>query len=168
MPSRSVQLLLGLSLLLNCFVLAGFVYRTWIAPPAAEHMTPPPRPGGPLEIMMQELNLNEAQRKALHGLIEKNVADRRQHFLQIQEAREQIGDELKKDKPDLSKIDSLVELVAGQRAEVQKMNLHALLELGSELTPAQRERMHDIIAERFLGFGPRPGAPRPGPGRPAQ
>ena len=33
MSPRLIQLLLGLSLLLNCFVLAGFVYRSWIAPP---------------------------------------------------------------------------------------------------------------------------------------
>jgi Spy/CpxP family protein refolding chaperone len=164
MPSRLGQLLLGLSLLLNCFVLAGFVYRTWIAPPVVEHVPPPPRPGGPLEIIMQELNLSDAQRKALHGLIEKNVADRRQHFHDIQQAREEISDEVKKETPDLAKIDSLVERVSALRAEVQKMNLHAILELSSQLTPAQRERMHDILAERFLGFGPRPGGPRPGPG----
>jgi len=173
MPSRAVQLLLGLSLLLNCFVLAGFVYRTWIAPPAVERMQlPAPRPGGPLEIMVQELNLDENQRKALRELIEKNTADRRQHFHQIQEAREEISNELKKDSVDLAKVDALVDRVSGLRAEVQKMNVHAILELSAQLTPAQRERMHEILAERFLGFGPaaRPGAPRPGlaPGRPPQ
>ena len=31
---RLIQVLLALSLLLNTFVLAGFVYRSWIAPPA--------------------------------------------------------------------------------------------------------------------------------------
>jgi Spy/CpxP family protein refolding chaperone len=175
MPSRSVQLLMGLSLLLNCFVLAGFVYRTWIAPPSLEHlMPPPPRPGGPLEIMMQELNLNDAQRKALHGLMEKNIADRREHFREIQKAREEISDEVKKENVDLAKVDALVEKVSTLRLEVQKMNLHAILELGPELTPDQRERMHQILAERFLGFPPpggrpgerRPPGPPPGQGRP--
>jgi Spy/CpxP family protein refolding chaperone len=171
MASRAVQLLLGLSLLLNCFVLAGFVYRSWIAPPGVEHAPPPgPRPGGPLEMMVQDLNLDEAQRQALHGLIEKNGADRREHFHQIQQAREEISGELKKDNADLAKIDSLVDRVSGLRAEVQKLNLHAILELSEHLTPVQRERMHQILAERFLGFVPanRPGGPRPGPGRPPQ
>jgi Spy/CpxP family protein refolding chaperone len=166
MPSRTVQLLLGLSLLLNCFVLAGFVYRTWIAPPVLEH-GPPPRPGGPLEIMVQELNLNDVQRKALHGLMEKNLADRREHFREIQKAREEISEEVKKETVDLAKVDALVEKVSTLRLEVQKMNLHAILDLGPELTPEQREHMHQILAERFLGFGPpgRPGERRP-PGPP--
>ncbi|MEA2853200.1 MAG: hypothetical protein QOE02_3219, partial [Rhodospirillaceae bacterium] len=34
MSSRLIQVLLALSLLLNTFVLAGFVYRSWIEPPA--------------------------------------------------------------------------------------------------------------------------------------
>ena len=40
MTSRWLQILLGLSLLLNAFVLAGFVWRTWIEPPhfARQHM----------------------------------------------------------------------------------------------------------------------------------
>ena len=45
MSSRLTQLLLALSLLLNCFALAGFVYRSWIAPPhmlgqAGRHLEP--------------------------------------------------------------------------------------------------------------------------------
>ena len=52
MSSRLTQVLLALSLLLNCFVLAGFVWRTWIEPPALHRAGgPPPGPRGmsPLE-----------------------------------------------------------------------------------------------------------------------
>ena len=44
MSSRLIQLLLALSLLLNTFVLVGFVYRSWIEPPAFERHAPPPPP----------------------------------------------------------------------------------------------------------------------------
>ena len=43
MGGRLIQLLLAMSLLLNTFVLAGFVYRSWIAPPFDHAMPPPPK-----------------------------------------------------------------------------------------------------------------------------
>lgn len=167
MNSRLVQFLLALSLLLNCFVLAGFVYRTWIAPPF-EHGGPPPpggRPGGPLEMMANDLKLDDNQRKALRDLFDKNQAERRERIHGIQQAREQTSDELKKQPVDLAKVDALVDEVSKLRTEQQKANLHAILELDAHLTPQQRERMHEILAERYVGFGPpgsrgRPGGPR--------
>ena len=45
MSSRlMLQVLLALSLMLNAFVLAGFVYRSWIVPPPFERQMPPPLP----------------------------------------------------------------------------------------------------------------------------
>ena len=75
MNSRLVQFLLALSLLLNCFVLAGFVYRSWISPPYGSGFAGPPAggpPGTPFEMMMNDLKLDDAQRKALHDVFEKN------------------------------------------------------------------------------------------------
>jgi len=177
MNSRLVQLLLGLSLLLNCFVLAGFVYRSWIAPPVVAQRMPPPqggRPGGPLEMMANDLKLDESQRKALRDLFEKNNAERRDRIREIQKVREETSDELKKDPVDLAKVDALVDQVAKLRGEQQKANLHGILELDSHLTPQQRERMHDVLADRYVGMGGpgRPGGPGgrppggPGPGEP--
>lgn len=176
MNSRVVQLLLGLSLLLNCFVLAGFVYRSWIAPPFGEHMPGPPppggRPGGPLEMMMNDLKLDDGQRKAMRDGFEKNIAERRERIHQIQLLREQTGDVLKMQPVDLGKLDSLVEQITKLRGEQQKANLRGILAMDEHLTPQQRERMHQILAERYLGMGGpggpgRPGGP-PGAGRPPQ
>jgi Spy/CpxP family protein refolding chaperone len=172
MNSRLVQLLLALSLLLNCFVLAGFVYRSWIAPPPPERFGfahPGPRPGTPLEMMANDLKLDEGQRKALQDVFEKNQADRRTRIHEIQQAREQISDELKKQPVDLAKINGLVDDVSRVRGEQQKANLHGILELDAQLTPQQRERMHEILAERYLAPPGGPGRPGgPAPGRPPQ
>ena len=58
MSSRLIQVLLALSLLLNTFVLMGFVYRSWIEPPAFERPMQPPLPPGqrpsPLETMARD------------------------------------------------------------------------------------------------------------------
>lgn len=183
MNSRLVQLLLALSLLLNCFVLAGFVYRSWIAPPPPERFgfaPPGGRPGTPLEMMANDLKLDDSQRKSLQDVFDKNQAERRDRIHKIQQAREQISDELKKQPVDLAKIDALVDEVGRLRGDQQKANLHGILALDSQLTPQQRDRMHAILAERYLAppGGPgRPGGPGgrgpggpggPGPGRPPQ
>lgn len=170
MSGRLTQALLGLSLLLNCFVLAGFVYRSWIAPPRWERAGPPPR-GGPVEMLSQELNLNEVQRKALRALFEQNAAERRERNGAIQKVREQMGEELAKPQIDMNKVEPLIVELARLRGEQMKDNLNTIAQLAGQLTPEQHERLHRMIADRFGGRGGRPpGEQRPGPGagRPPQ
>ncbi|HZQ00806.1 MAG TPA: periplasmic heavy metal sensor [Reyranella sp.] len=162
MGGRLTQLLLALSLLLNAFVLAGFVYRSWVAPPEFERRGPGPgRPGGPLEWMAEDVGINADQRKALHDLFEKNAEFRRQHFQQMRQLREDTGAELRKNPVDQAKLDALVDQVTALRAEVQKENLRAILAMEAQLTPEQRDKLQSILAERFSNP---PGRPR-GPGR---
>ncbi len=171
MSSRITQVLLGLSLLLNCFVLAGFVYRSWIAPPEVVHAPPPLPPGSrpsPLEILSQDLKLDDGQRTALKGVFETYAAKRRDRYREMQKVREHMTAELKKPGLDLAKVDPLVEQMSGLRVEQQKENLRAIAQLEPQLRADQREQLHKILAERYGGggFGPaRPGGPG-GPGRP--
>ena len=170
MSLRITQVLLGLSLLLNCFVLAGFVYRSWIAPPEAAHAPPLP-PGSrpsPLEMLSQELKLDDGQRTALKGVFETYVAKRRDRFREMQKVRERMVAELKKPTLDMAKVDPLVEQMSGLRVEQQKENLRAIAQLEPQLRADQREQLHKILGERYGGGGfgpPRPGGPG-GPGRP--
>lgn len=163
MSSRLAQVLLGLSLLLNCFVLAGFVYRTWIAPPFPMHGGPPPRRGGPVELVMQDLGLSETQRTAFRAVIDKYADQRRQRWGEIQKLRESMLTELQKPQIDLAKVDSLVEDMTKLRAEQFKQNMATLAEITPQLTDQQRDRLHKLFAERF---GRRPPPPRPEGGRP--
>ena len=163
MGGRLTQLLLALSLLLNAFILAGFVYRSWIAPPF-EHHTPPPPPSGqrwvgPLEQMAHDLSLDDKQRQALKEVFEKNQADRRKRYQDIQSLREQTGAEFKKSTVDMSKVDSLIDQVVRLRGEAQKENLRAILDLEPQLTPQQRDKLHQVLADRFIN-PPRWGGPQ--------
>ncbi len=178
MSSRFTQVLLGLSLLLNCFVLAGFVYRTWIAPPPFAQAGPRPVPsrGGPLEMLAQDVKLDDSQRQALKGLFDRYADERHHRFNEIQKVRKAMADELGKPEFDMARIDSLVEQMTVLRADLQKQSLSAIAQLASELRPDQRQRLHAILAERFGGppgqrppppNGPPPGAGAP-PGRPPQ
>jgi len=85
MGGRLIQLLLALSLLLNAFFLAGFVYRSWLLPQVERQLPPPATASGrtwvgPLEAMAGDLGLDDKQRQALKDVFEKNHADRRKRF----------------------------------------------------------------------------------------
>ena len=188
MSSRMMQILLALSLLLNTFVLAGFVYRSWIAPPPFEHRPPPPPPGprpSPLEMVARELDLDEGQRAKLRGLIDQYATTRRDRQREIQKLRDQVAAEYRRPTIDMARIDPIIEQLARLRIEQQKETLHSFAQFEPQLTPQQRERMHHILAERLAGPpwprqpgqgqapgrgpGPGPGPGGPGsPGRPPQ
>lgn len=172
MSSRLTQVLLALSLLLNCFILAGFVYRSWIAPPPWPGRMggppPPPAPPGfrsPLDALSQDLKLDDTQKQALKELFEQYGASRRERFREIQKVREAMSVELQKPEFDMTKIDALVEQMTRLRAEQQKENLHSISQLAPHLQPGQREELHKILAERY-GGGWGGGRPPGGPGGP--
>lgn len=173
MSPRPIQLLLGLSLLLNCFVLAGFVYRSWIAPPTFETRQPgfpAPPPGGrpsPVDALVRDLDLDSAQREALRGLLDGHAATRRERLREIQKIREQTVVELKKPQRDMTRIDGLVDQIARLRADVQKENLRTAIQLEPTLNPEQRARLQVLLVERFAGAPPPPPRPPP-PNRPPQ
>lgn len=172
MSSRLTQVLLALSLLLNCFVLAGFVYRSWIAPPhwQGRAVGPPPgQPGfrSPLEVLSQDLKLDDRQKQALKELFEQYSTSRRDRFREIQKVREAMSAELQKPEFDMAKIEPLVEQMTGLRAEQQKENLRSIAQLSPHLRPEQRDELHKILAERYGGgWGGRPGPGGPGGSRP--
>jgi Spy/CpxP family protein refolding chaperone len=167
MSSRLTQVLLALSLLLNCFVLAGFVYRTWIQPPPV-HMAGGPLPRGmsPLEALSEDLGLDNSQRQELRPVFDHYAEARRERFREIQKVRDAMVTELQKPEFDMAKIDPLIEQMTSLRGEAQKQNMRAIAELASKLKPEQRDKLHRILADRY-GNPPWAARGRP-PGRPSQ
>lgn len=174
MSSRVLQLLLILSLLLNTFVVAGFVYRSWIAPPHVAGMPPPPPPPGgaprpgPIEAMARDLDLDEAQRQALRGLIDERAGVRRSRSQEIARNREEIVAELRRSQLDSAKVDALVDEIGRLRGEQVKEHLRIMTLLEPKLRPEQRQRMYALFAERFARPPPPPRPAVPGAPRPPQ
>jgi len=172
MASRLLQVLLALSLLLNAFVLAGFIYRSWIAPPPFERPMPPPGPRpAPLDMVAHELNLDDVQRQALRGVFDQYYKARRERLHEIQKLREQLAAEYRQPAIDLARVDALIDQLTKARADLQKETLRSFTQLETQLKPEQREHMHHILAERLAAPPvprPPPGPPGPGPGRPPQ
>ena len=184
MTSRLIQILLGLSLLLNAFVLAGFIYRSWIAPPFDMHgMPPPPRgapgqpgqPGGPrlnpVEMVVRDLDLDAGQRKVMQDLFDEYAKERRERLQAIARLREQTGLEISRTPRDMAKINTLVDQVSQLRAEQQKETLRTLTQLEPSLQPGQRERLQRLLIDRVASPPPPPPhrpPPGGGPPRPPQ
>lgn len=179
MSSRLLQVLLGLSLLLNTFVLVGFVYRSWIAPPPFEMHRPPPRgmpgqpaqPGGPrfnpVEMITHDLDLDTEQRKVMQGLFDQYAKERRDRLAAIQRVRDQTVAEIGRASVDMAKVDVLIDQVSQLRAEQQKETLRTLAQLQPSLRPDQRERLQKLLVDRVAS--PIPSRPPPGgPPRPPQ
>jgi Spy/CpxP family protein refolding chaperone len=167
MSARLTQVLLALSLLLNCFVLAGFVWRSWIEPPHAQRGGPPSRGMSPIEALAQDLKLDDSQRQELRSVFEHYADARRDRFREIQKLRDAMVTELQKPDFDMSKIDPLIDQITHLRSEAQKQNMRSIAEMASKLKPEQREKLHKILADRY---GNPPWAGRDGrpPGRPSQ
>jgi Spy/CpxP family protein refolding chaperone len=171
MSSRLTQVLLALSLLLNCFVLAGFVYRSWLAPPQPPERADAQRPPGPnrwtnpLEALANDLKLDEATKKQLQPIFDQYNAARRERYRDIGKLREAMSAELQKPQYDMAKLDALVDQMTDQRAEQQKQNMRAFEEIAAKLKPEQKAELHKMLAERYGGSW-RPGGQR-GP-RPTQ
>jgi Spy/CpxP family protein refolding chaperone len=178
MSSRLVQILLALSLLLNTFVLAGFVYSSWIASPSFDARLPPrPPPGSrpnPVEALTHDLDLDGGQRAAVSGLLSQYAVSRRERLRELQKVREETAAELKRPDMDMARIDMLVDQIAKLRTDQHKEMLHTVFQLEPHLRPDQRERLRAVLAERFAGSPqpPRPPGGAPGapgaPGRPSR
>src|SRR5262245_51301460 len=171
MSARLTQVLLALSLLLNCFVLAGFVWRTWIEPPPFNRAGGPP-PGGlrgmsPLEALAKDLDLDNNQRQEARPVLERYAEARRDRFREIQKVRDAMVAELQKPDFDMAKIDPLIEQMTQLRGEAQKQNMRAIAELSTKLKPEQRDKLHKILAERY-GNPPWGASGSRPPGRPPQ
>jgi len=173
MPSRLLPILLGLSLLLNGFFIAGFVFRSWIAPLPFEHRMPPPPPGprlSVLELVANDVGVDAAQRQSLRGVFDAYSVSRRERFREIQKLREEIVAEYKRSALDQTRLQPLIDKLGDLRADQQKDTLRALAQMEARLKPEQRERMHQVLGDRLAGPPPRqPGAPgAPPPPRPTQ
>ncbi len=172
MSSRLTQVLLALSLLLNCFVLAGFVYRTWIEPPAFHRPGGPPGPGArgmsPMEALAEDLGLDNGQRQELRAVFDRYAEGRRERFRDIQKIRDAMVDRVAEAGVRSDQDRSLIEQITDLRRDAQKENMRAIAELATKLKPEQRDKLHKILADRY---GNPPWAARgrpPGPARPSQ
>jgi Spy/CpxP family protein refolding chaperone len=165
---RWVPVALALSLLLNAFFVAGFVFRGLIAPLPFEQRMPPPSPPpgarpSALEVVAGDLNLDPRQRQALRDVFEQHAQVRRDRSREIQKVREQIVAEYRRSPLDQARLAPLIDRMGDLRADQQKETVRALAQMEAQLDPEQRVKMHQILVDRILSspWTRQPGAPAP-------
>jgi Spy/CpxP family protein refolding chaperone len=166
---RWLPVALALSVLLNAFFVAGFIFRGWIAPLPFEQRLPPPPGSRPnaLEAVANEVNLDERQRQMLRGVLEQHGQARHDRWREMQRVREQIVAEYRRIPLDPSRLGPLFDKLGDLRADQQKETLSSLIKIEQQLTPDQRERMHQVLVDRILS-SPWSRQPRSPPPRPSQ
>jgi len=125
MKTRLPWILLAVSLAFNVFFIGGFLQ-------AHCHRKEVPPPGGRLETLAKNLNLDAAQRQVFEQL----RGELEQHRSEFAAKREAFINELVKDKPN-QKI--LEEFFVGKDAKQQRLAMLGLMQRFVKiLTPAQR------------------------------
>lgn len=166
MNSRLMTFALGLSVLLNVSIAAGFAYRVWLAPPFPSVMPGPPGSApSPIEAMSRDLNLDAEQRKILIALLDDYAPERRKRTAEIVKVREQIVAEMQQPQLRADKLEVLVDQMTRLRADQLKEYMRTIADFEPRLRPEQREKMQVLLAERFMPVplnmqGP-PNRPRP-------
>jgi len=184
MSWRLMPVLLGLSVLLNAFFIAGFVFRGWIAPMAFEHHRLPPPPPGPrpgvVEYIANEAGLDDAQQRALRPALDRYFQARRERLRGIQKLRDEMGAEYRRAPLEPQRVDPLIDQLGTLRVEQQRDTVRTLAQIQAQLRPDQQERMRQALEERLagpvwrVGPGPQgrsarhPPGPPPGPPPPAE
>jgi len=98
------------------------------------------------------------------GAIRKQQSDFRKAQIRdradLQVKRVDLQDLLQADKPDRAAIDSKLQEISAARLALEKSAIHYRLAMREAITPEQREKLHQLMSERWQRAG---GPQRPGP-----
>ncbi|MGB2677351.1 MAG: periplasmic heavy metal sensor [Candidatus Acidiferrum sp.] len=98
------------------------------------------------------------------GAIRKQESDFRKTEIRdradLEVKRVDLRDLLEADKPDRVAIDSKLQEISTARLALEKSAIHYRLTMREAITPAQREKLHQLMSERWRHGG---GSGRPGP-----
>jgi len=98
------------------------------------------------------------------GALRKQESDFRKAEIReradLEVKRVDLKDLLDADKPDRAAIDSKLQEISTARLALEKSAVHYRLAMREAITPAQREKLHQVMSERFRHEG---GPGRPGP-----
>jgi Spy/CpxP family protein refolding chaperone len=146
--SRLLWLALGLSLVLNAFLVGTLVW--WVN---ANRLMPPAER---FQQIGRELNLNDDQRDAFQQLVIEMRRNGRTLHDSNEPLIEKIWGEMGKPQADLASIDRLVDQATENRRAYQRSMAGALSRFLSSLTPEQRsqfveltKRHQDMVAARL-------------------
>ncbi len=140
---RFVEIALALSLVLNVFVVGGFVYSQLTGPSGA-----PVGHDRRLDLMANRLGVDTEKSKPFREF----KAGLRQVFNGLNQTNrplfDQLWQEALKPDPDLARLDQLVDEIVAKRQAVSHESLRLLVKFSASLSPDQRSALLALMQNR--------------------
>jgi len=144
---RLIEVVVVLSLGLNCFVLGGYAYSRF-QPPVA----PPQAPERRMEQLVGSLGVDTTS-KPFTELRQTIGRVQRQFYAQNILLLDQSLDELAKTPPAQDRLDSLAQETSANRLAMHKAVGAAMIKFIGTLTPEQHKALIEALADRANGLG---------------
>lgn len=149
---------------INITALATLIYNRWFK---AQRLDLPPDSSQSLAAIQKKMSLSTEQLERISNLRSSFEAEIDEIRWQMQEKRKALVAETKKAKPDIAKIDQLIDEIGNLQSKVQKRTIRNLLKDKSILTSPQREKyfsmFEDHVRRRGMGHRRRVTGRRKGP-----
>jgi Spy/CpxP family protein refolding chaperone len=123
-------------------------------PPQGRPGSPGGGRGGPFP-MLRELNLTDAQREQIRGIVQAQRGDASSPFSKLADLNKQLHLAILADTPDTQKIEELKTSIAAANAEELTARIDVQTRIAQVLTPEQREQARAALAKAGPPRGPR-------------
>lgn len=151
----------------------ALLFTVWMKPrrehPPMMHMPPPPHgpgQGGPADMIIHELHLNEAQIKEFEKLRDEHRTSIRELQKAGHELRDGFFDQLKSDSTDTKKVSEMSAAIAANQQAIEMATFEHFKKVRKLCDAEQKKIFDDIINEvtKQMGRPPMgPGGPPPPP-----
>lgn len=99
--------------------------------------------------MVKRLNLTDAQRKAMDGILQDHRMKLIDLHANLQKSEVELEPMIKADTPDRKAIEAQIDTIATARADLEKANALFLLDIRMQLTPDQWKQLRALRAQRM-------------------
>jgi Spy/CpxP family protein refolding chaperone len=153
MKNKILTFGLILLFIVNISALVTFAYNRWVKPQSKFH-SPNSVESAPL--MPRQLSLSHEQLKCFRDIRSSYDAEIKEIQAQIQVKRRTLVGQMKKETPDMTSIDKLIEEISRLQAEMQKRAVLNLFKEKEVLTPEQREKFFRMFEDHVCPQGKKP------------
>ena len=115
-------------------------------------------PGQDATPIWESIGLDKEQLQKVHEIFDDQQKASGKDRADLQEARTELEKMMQADQPDRGAIESQIDKMEQLQAEIQKSSAWAMLDARALLTPGQRKKLDQALAERRGGGGREMGA----------
>ena len=104
--------------------------------------------------LTSEIGLSDAQVEQLRNIHSQSMKDAIKMKADVDILQIDLMDELAADKPNMSKVDSIIDQIGAKQTQMQKGMIHCAMDSKNVLTEDQQEKLDELMKKRFRERGP--------------